>query len=517
MDPHKPAAVPAIDPQASVRSDAFWLKWSALLTIALAVASYVRLGSTAAFENLPPPSQAHLADMCLAFAQFPAFAWLIMRLFKLGLDMAGVRRFPNIARHLLGVLVHAIFLALAVRTVFDQPLDTVVTASGVITVVLGFALRSLVADLFSGIALSVDRDIGVDDIVEFSLRNRHVIGQIIEFNWRTFKIRDLNNQVMMIPNSEFSSLMVINHSRSEAGCPCTVRFPLPARCDGEKALRVLRGALEREVQEGKIAPEPRPHVEIALADRGALAFEAHFLPQAPHTEYRVVGSLYEASLRDLRLAGLTLAGSGGESGGGSGGSSGGGSGAAAAAAAPVSSGAGGHDPQAISPQLQALGRVSLLSVLTEAQRTQLVPFLVRHDAPEGAVIVDEGEAGSSMFFILEGSCEVQVRSGEDWRHVARLWPGDHFGEMSLLTGNPRSARVSMLSEGVLLELPKEALSELLTAAPDLLAKISASVLARTEQSDAVRRRLDSQAQQEHASRVEALVLQMRRFFGLLRH
>ena len=515
MDPRMPAAdaTHAADAMASVKGDAAWLRWVALLNVALMVISVMRLGSVAAFENLPAPDKAHVADMAIAFAQFPAMAWLLMRLFKLGLDVSGFRRFPNIARHLLGVLVHAIMLALAVRVVFDQPLDTVVAASGVITFVLGFALRSLVADLFSGIALSVDRDIGVDDIVEFSLRNRHVIGQIVEFNWRTFKIRDLNNQVMMIPNSEFSSLMVINHSRSKMGCPCTVRFPLPARCDGDKALRVLRGALNREVHEGRIAADPAPHVEIAAAAQGSLAFEAHFLPRSPHTEHRVVGSLYEAGLRDLRLAGMSLAGPG-ESGGGS--SSGAGSAAAAASATNV---AATHDAtQVISPQVQALGRVSLLSVLSEAQRNQLLPFMLRHEEPEGTVIVDEGEAGSSMFFILEGACDVKVRASTgDWSHVAQLWPGDHFGEMSLLTGHPRSARVSMTTEGVLLELPKEALSELFTSAPELLAKVSASMLSRTEQSDAVRRRSDPQAQKDHATRVEALVLQMRRFFGLLRH
>ena len=497
MDPNKPSAVPASDTNTSARSDAVWMRAAVVVNMGLALTSLMRLGSLAAFEYLPPHEQAALADVAVAFAQFPAFAWLLMRLFKFGLDKAGVRRFPNIARHLLGALVHAILLATAIRVVFDQSLDTVVAASGVITVVLGFALRGLVADLFSGIALSVDRDIGVDDIVEFSLKNRHVIGRIIEFNWRTFKIRDLNSQVMLIPNSEFSSLMVINHSRSEAGCPCMVRFPLPARCDGEKALRVLRGALDREVQEGRIAAKPAPHVEIAAAAPGSLAFEAHFLPQAPHTEQRVVGSLYESSLRDLRLAGLTLAGTG-DSGGSS-----------------ASAGGGPDAAQVTAALVQALARVSLLSVLTEAQRTQLVPHLIRHEEREGTVIVDEGQEGSSMFVILEGACEVQVSSGATWRHVARLWPGDHFGEMSLLTGKPRSARVHMMSEGVLLELPKEALSELFNTSPDLLAKVSACVVARSEESEAVRRRVNPQTQQEHASRVEALMLQMRRFFGLL--
>ncbi|NBU50716.1 MAG: hypothetical protein EBS47_11670 [Betaproteobacteria bacterium] len=476
--------------------DGRWLMGAVLLNLLIAGISQWRLGSIAAFENFPAHSAAAWGDIGLAFGQFPALAWLIMRVFKFGLAVAGVRRFPNIARHLLGILVHAIMLALAVRLVFDQSLDTVVAASGVITVVLGFALRSLVADLFSGIALSVDRDFGVDDIVEFTLKNRHVVGQILEFNWRTFKIRDLNNQVMMIPNSEFSSLMVVNHSRSDAGCPCTVRFPLPARTDAEKALRVIRGALNREVQEGRIAARPEPHVEIASAAQGSLVLEAYFLPCAPHTEQRVVGQLYEAGLRDLRLAGLALAGSGDSS---------------ASAAAPTL-----DQAQAHAAMAQAVGRVALLSVLSEAQRMQMVPHLIRHEPNQGAMIVDEGEEGSSMFIILEGACEVQVRSGTQWRHVAILWPGDHFGEMSLLTGNPRSARVSMSSPGVLLELPKQALSELLAAAPDLLAKISASVVARSEQSDAVRRQVDSQAREESASRVEALVQQMKRFFGLMR-
>ncbi|MBU6195075.1 MAG: mechanosensitive ion channel family protein [Burkholderiales bacterium] len=475
--------------------DGRWLGGAVALSLALALASQWRLGSLAGFENLPPHAQAAWVDIALAFAQFPAMGWLGMRVFKFGLSAAGVRRFPNIARHLLGVLVHAIMLALAVRTVFDQSLDTVVAASGVITVVLGFALRSLVADLFSGIALSVDRDIGVDDIVEFNLKNRHVVGQIVEFNWRTFKIRDLNNQVMMIPNSEFSSLMVVNHSRSDAGCPCSVRFPLHARTDGERALRVIRGALNREVEEGRIAAKPEPHVEIAAAAPGSLALEVYFLPQPPHTEQRVVGAMYEAGLRDLRLAGMALAGAGD-----------GPSGAATSATA----------EQVQAALAQAVGRVALLSVLTEAQRLQVVPHLIRHEPTEGATIVDEGDEGSSLFIILEGACEVKVRSGSDWRHVARLWPGDHFGEMSLLTGNPRSARVSMAAPGVLLELPKQALSELFDASPDLLAKISASVVARSEQADAVRKQVRLEAREANGSRVDALVQQMKRFFGLAR-
>ncbi|MFY7913684.1 MAG: hypothetical protein ACOVPA_03350, partial [Rubrivivax sp.] len=63
---------------------------------------------------------------------------------------------------------------------------------------------------------------------------------------------------------------------------------------------------------------------------------------------------------------------------------------------------------------------------------------------------------------------------------------------------------------------KQALSELLDATPDLLAKISESVVARSEQAEAVRRQVDQHAHAESASRVNALVQQMKRFFGLAR-
>ena len=161
-----------------------------------------------------------------------------------------------------------------------------------------------------------------------------------------------------------------------------------------------------------------------------------------------------------------------------------------------------------------MGRVALLSVLSDAQRLRLTAHLLRHDESDGEIVVDEGQDGSSLYIILEGSCVVQVSSGGTWRDVARLWPGDYFGEMSLLTGMPRSARVRMASDGVLLELPKEALSELFTESPELLTKMSACMVARNEQSDAVRNRDDRQATHDQATRVQALVQQMKRFFGL---
>ena len=472
-----------------------WLRLAVLVNALLAVASALRLGAVVAFEQLPAPTEAAYLDLALAFAQFPALAWLCMRLFKLVLDKAGARRFPSIARHLVGVLLHAVMLALAVRLVFDQSLETVVAASGVITVVLGFALRGLLADLFSGIVLSVDRDIGVDDIIEFSIKNRHVVGQIVEFNWRTFKIRDLNDHVLLIPNSEFSSLMVINHSRSASCNPCRVVFPMPARCDSDKAMRVLRGTLERELLAARVRADPAPYVEILSATQGTLYFEAHFMPAAPHTEHRVTASLYQAGLRDLRLAGLALSVPGDTIAN------------SIAATAPQADGA-------AQPLLQALRRVGLLTPLSEVQRTELARQMVRHEYAQGTVIVDEGQAGSSMFLVMEGVCEVLVGSEGQWRHVAYLWPGEHFGEMSLLTGRPRSARVCMHADGVLLELPKDALGALFAASPELLAKVSASVVARSEESEAVRRGAPAAAPQEHASRVEAVLLQMRRFFGL---
>ena len=101
--------------------------------------------------------------------------------------------------------------------------------------------------------------------------------------------------------------------------------------------------------------------------------------------------------------------------------------------------------------------------------------------PRHAVLMRQGDAGESMFTILSGKVSVSVHERGGDQQVAELGPDDVVGEMSLLTGEPRSATVTARSKVVALETPKAALQPILAEAPHLAARFATMVRERHAQ------------------------------------
>ncbi|CAN5289715.1 hypothetical protein BH10PSE9_BH10PSE9_03350 [soil metagenome] len=99
----------------------------------------------------------------------------------------------------------------------------------------------------------------------------------------------------------------------------------------------------------------------------------------------------------------------------------------------------------------------------------------------GATLMRQGDFGSSMFSIISGKVMVSVHEPGGEEEVAMLGPGDFVGEMSLLTGERRSATVTARSKVVALETPKTALAPVLAQAPHLADKLAALVAQRHAQ------------------------------------
>lgn len=87
--------------------------------------------------------------------------------------------------------------------------------------------------------------------------------------------------------------------------------------------------------------------------------------------------------------------------------------------------------------------------------------------PRGSVLIRQGEPGTSMFTIVSGKVAVSVHEPDGEHKVAELGPDDYVGEMSLLTGEPRTATVTAKNKVVALETPKAALQPILAKAPHL--------------------------------------------------
>jgi CRP-like cAMP-binding protein len=113
--------------------------------------------------------------------------------------------------------------------------------------------------------------------------------------------------------------------------------------------------------------------------------------------------------------------------------------------------------------------------LTEEQVAKIVGAATFSLFGRGEHVVEQGADGSSMFVLLSGGAEVYVRQAEhggEPRRVAALQVGDYFGEMSLLTGEKRSATIRATSDCQVLEIAKAQMGQILQENAALLKSLS---------------------------------------------
>ncbi len=110
----------------------------------------------------------------------------------------------------------------------------------------------------------------------------------------------------------------------------------------------------------------------------------------------------------------------------------------------------------------------LFEVLNPEEREALIREMELESHEEGGVIIAEGEPGSAMYVIVSGEVKVYTRSaGGGSIYLAKLGEGDFFGEVSLLTGKPRTATITASQPTDLLRLDKEKLDNALATFPGI--------------------------------------------------
>ncbi len=167
-------------------------------------------------------------------------------------------------------------------------------------------------------------------------------------------------------------------------------------------------------------------------------------------------------------------------------------------------------------RMDVLRKVGLFSRLTDADREELAHGLRHAPFARGETLTRQGAIAHWLYIVLGGEVSVRVAAeGGLEREVARLGPGDFFGEMSLLTGERRSATVVAVSDVECFRLDRAAFQTVLERSPEV-AELVAEILARRRiELVAVKEGLDQEASQH---RLEAdkrdLLAKIRGFFGL---
>jgi len=163
----------------------------------------------------------------------------------------------------------------------------------------------------------------------------------------------------------------------------------------------------------------------------------------------------------------------------------------------------------------ALRRIEILAVLSPdeleviAREAKLQVYL------PGEVVVRQGDVGTEFFFILEGHAIVRRGEEEAGSTVAALNPAQFFGEMALLTGEPRSATIVAQTRLEVLVISKEALARPIMSNPVLAERIGGILAERkaemaTHQERATHR---GESASDLAEETKTFGSRIRKFFG----
>src|SRR5690606_29076082 len=140
-----------------------------------------------------------------------AFAWLLARMAAAALTRKArkKRKTPRLLRELVSATLFAIATVATIGVFLGQSAGGILASSGLIIAILGFAIRNVLADVLSGIAIGVEAPYRIGDWVGFDATIR---GRVTEIGWRTTRILTPNDTYMILPNSQISRQMLTNYS-----------------------------------------------------------------------------------------------------------------------------------------------------------------------------------------------------------------------------------------------------------------------------------------------------------------
>ena len=394
---------------------------------------------------------------------------------------------PRILTDLFAAFVFIAVVMLLAGNLYGVPIAGLITTSGVLVAIIGFALRDMLASLFSGIALNIEHPFAIGDWIGLDTGD---VGQVVEVSWLTTRLRTKEHIHIVVPNAELASRRFQNYGHKGQQFRDAFEIIIDHALPAERVERILLAAI-RSAPEAN-ATSRKPDVKIKGFKDNGIVWAVRFWLDDYDRLVDIRYSAQRAVLKHLHQAGVSL---------------------------PYRIIDSYQSPM---PQRhldlhehkeQVIARAEIFRHLSPGDLASLSSSAIERVVPANTVLTDEGDEDRSLFIVLEGNLDVTVASDGDQRLVVnQLAAGAFFGEFSLLTGAPRSARVETRSDCVLLEITSEALTPILQACPELADHLARVLSARqTMTKEARDRRLDP-VQQDQKER--QLLNKIKQLFGL---
>jgi small-conductance mechanosensitive channel/CRP-like cAMP-binding protein len=382
---------------------------------------------------------ASVEQLVFALAFVNLFVALLLNPFRL--DKVP-ERFPNIVQT---AITFGLFLVIGTLVMEEKFLTT----SAVGAVVVGFALQDLLGNMLGGLAIQVEKPFRVGQWIAAGNSE----GRVAAITWRATKLATKTGNLLVVPNAIISKEVITNYSEPHPSTRLSVDVGGPYHVPPNRVKAVILQALANE---SRVLQTPPPEVLIADFGGSSILYRARFWIDDFAADELIRDGVRSAIYYALRRQGIEIPLPAQVH-----------HRAAAASSSPAE--------RALAVQ-QLVASVDLLAPLSDADRMALAQSSQELLFGRGEMIVRQDQPGTSMFIVSSGSVRVIVEpSGHE---VAIIAPGGHFGEMSLLTGEPRTATVVAADDSVVLEITADVFRRLVLSHPAVIEQMSEIVESR---------------------------------------
>ena len=410
---------------------------------------------------------------------------------------------PDIVRDLVVGSLYAVAVAALLHR-FGVEVSSLLASGAMVTLVVGFALQTTLGNVVGGVALRLDGTVTEGDWIRLADRSEGLVRRV---RWRHTEVETRDGDTLIVPNSKLVGESIVVLGRHGAGPPLHrmwVYFDVDFRFSPDRVIEVVETAL-RGAPLDNVAPQPAPGcVCTDLARENASTSAARYavrffipdmradMPAASAVRARVHAALGRARI-PLALPAHTVL------------------------VTEVNKKHGERrEREEQTRRCEVIAHIPLFSSLTADERASLARDFVPTPFARGEIITRQGGAAHWLYVLAEGTADIRVRrDGTEERLVANVEAPTIFGEMSLMTGEPRRATVRATSPALCYRLDKHAFQIIIDQRPKIAEEMSHFLAHRLVELEAVEEHMDEAAKSQRVSITHGKILEsVQRFFGI---
>src|SRR5213082_79631 len=398
---------------------------------------------------------------------------------------------PHFLREVMAGIIFLIVLLFVLSFGYhaENQLKGILAGSGVVAIILGFAGQNFLAGIIGGISIQLNRPYKGGDWLQVGER----FAEVMEINWRSTRLRTNDGIYLDIPNNEMVSHEIVNlHYPTEVHA-----MRIRVGVEYKNPPNVVKEALYRSAStaDGVLT---QPKVKVFLVDFGesACIYEIKYY-MGNHSRINEINDAVRTNVwYELKRQGITIP-------------------------FPIRTL---HVERRAAPVAYedydeartVLREEPLFECLSDAQIDNLVKEARLNYFGRGERVIQEGAEGASMFVLVRGAARVWVSKNGTSIPVATLSAGDCFGEMSLLTGENRTATVQAESDCYVLEIGKPVMADVIRDTPDCLERLSELLARRKLENEGALKEAASHALNQRKEReyTATFLHRLRTFFEL---